>query len=219
VPVLGICYGMQTMAEQLGGKVIAGEKHEFGYARVQKEQANTLLDGITDHEEAGKDFLDVWMSHGDRVGTLPKGFVATASTDSCPIAGMANDQKHFYGLQFHPEVTHTLQGGRMLERFVRDICGCEKLWTPDNIIEDAIEQIRELVRDEEVILGLSGGVDSSVTAALLHRAIGKQLTCVFVDNGLLRHQEGDGNVCQKYGRESHSRRRRRAVSVTTGRRG
>src|SRR5690554_2988250 len=143
VPVLGICYGMQTMAEQLGGKVIAGEKHEFGYARVQKAENSQLLDGITDHEEDGKDYLDVWMSHGDRVGALPPGFVATASTDACPIAGMANDQKHFYGVQFHPEVTHTLQGGRMLERFVRDICGCEKLWTPDNIIEDAIEQIRE----------------------------------------------------------------------------
>src|SRR5690606_7781851 len=124
-------------------------------------------------------------------GALPSGFVVSASTESCPIAGMANDQKRFYGVQFHPEVTHTLQGGRMLERFVREICACEKLWTPDNIIEDAIEQIRELVRDEEVILGLSGGVDASVTAALLHRAIGKQLTCVFVDNGLLRHREGD----------------------------
>ncbi|MDF1629178.1 MAG: glutamine-hydrolyzing GMP synthase [Alcanivoracaceae bacterium] len=191
VPVLGICYGMQTMAQQLGGKVIAGEKHEFGYARVKKEQSNGLLDGVVDHQEGETGHLDVWMSHGDRVGTLPSGFVVSASTESCPIAGMANDKKRFYGVQFHPEVTHTLQGGRMLERFVREICACEKLWTPDNIIEDAIEQIRELVRDEEVILGLSGGVDSSVTAALLHRAIGKQLTCVFVDNGLLRHREGD----------------------------
>ena len=191
VPVLGICYGMQAMAAQLGGQVLAGDKHEFGYARVQKAADCNLTAGITDHEENGEDFLDVWMSHGDRVGSLPTGFVVTACTDACPIAAMADDKRHYYGLQFHPEVTHTLQGGRILERFVRDICGCEKLWTPGNIINDAIEQIREQVRDEAVILGLSGGVDSSVTAALLHRAIGDQLTCVFVDNGLLRHGEGD----------------------------
>jgi GMP synthase (glutamine-hydrolysing) len=191
VPVLGICYGMQTMASQLGGAVINGEKHEFGYARVEKREPNSLLDGIVDHEEDARNFLDVWMSHGDRVDCVPGGFVIAASTDSCPIAAMADDERRFYGVQFHPEVTHTLQGGRLLERFVRDICQCEKLWTPDNIIEDAIAQIRELVRDEEVILGLSGGVDSSVVAALLHKAIGEQLTCVFVDNGLLRHREGD----------------------------
>ena len=191
IPVLGICYGMQTMAEQLGGKVIAGEKHEFGYARVAKAEKNGLLDGIVDHEEQGKEYLDVWMSHGDRVGEMPAGFVATATTGSCPIAGMANDEKRFYGIQFHPEVTHTLQGGRLLERFVRELCDCEALWTPSNIINDAIDTIREQVGTDEVILGLSGGVDSPVVAALLHKAIGDQLTCVFVDNGLLRHQEGD----------------------------
>ena len=191
IPVLGICYGMQTMAEQLGGKVIAGEKHEFGYARVAKAEKNGLLDGIVDHEEQGKEYLDVWMSHGDRVGEMPAGFVATATTGSCPIAGMANDEKRFYGIQFHPEVTHTLQGGRLLERFVRELCDCEALWTPSNIINDAIDTIREQVGTDEVILGLSGGVDSSVVAALLHKAIGDQLTCVFVNNGLLRHQEGD----------------------------
>src|SRR5690606_28985240 len=191
VPVLGICYGMQTMASQLGGAVINGEKHEFGYARVEKREPNSLLDGIVDHEEDARNFLDVWMSHGDRVDGVPGGFKVAASTDSCPIAAMADDERRFYGVQFHPEVTHTLQGGRLLEGFVRDIYACEKLWTPDNIIEDAIAQIRELVRDEEVILGLSGGVDSSVVAALLHKAIGDQLTCVFVDNGLLRHREGD----------------------------
>ena len=191
VPVLGICYGMQTMALQLGGKVIAGEKHEFGYARVRKEESSTLLDGIVDHQEGEHGFLDVWMSHGDRVGALPAGFAVTASTDSCPIAAMADDQKRFYGVQFHPEVTHTLQGGRLLERFVREICACEKLWTPESIIDDAVAKIRAQVGDEEVILGLSGGVDSSVTAALLHRAIGKKLVCVFVDTGLLRQGEGD----------------------------
>ena len=191
IPVLGICYGMQTMAEQLGGKVIAGEKHEFGYARVEKAESNALLEGIVDHEEQGKEFLDVWMSHGDRVGEMPAGFVATATTGSCPIAGMANDEKRFYGIQFHPEVTHTLQGGRLLERFIRELCKCEALWTPSNIINDAIDTIREQVGTDEVILGLSGGVDSSVVAALLHKAIGDQLTCVFVDNGLLRHQEGE----------------------------
>ena len=191
VPVLGICYGMQTMSEQLGGKVVAGEKHEFGYARVEKAEKNSLLDGIVDHEEHGKEFLDVWMSHGDRVGEIPQGFKVIATTGSCPIAAMANEEKRFYGIQFHPEVTHTLQGGRLLERFVRELCACEALWTPSNIINDAIDTIRDQVGKDEVILGLSGGVDSSVVAALLHKAIGDQLTCVFVDNGLLRHQEGD----------------------------
>ncbi|ASK33209.1 GMP synthase (glutamine-hydrolyzing) (plasmid) [Alcanivorax sp. N3-2A] len=191
VPVLGICYGMQTMAEQLGGTVVAGEKHEFGYARVTKAEGNRLLDGIVDHEEAGHEYLDVWMSHGDRVGSTPDGFVVTATTDSCPIAAMANDEKRFYGIQFHPEVTHTLQGGRLLERFIRELCACDALWTPAKIIDDAIATIKEQVGTDEVILGLSGGVDSSVVAALLHKAIGDQLTCVFVDNGLLRHGEGD----------------------------
>ena len=158
---------------------------------MEKAEPNALLDGIVDHEEQGKEFLDVWMSHGDRVGEMPAGFVATATTGSCPIAGMANDEKRFYGIQFHPEVTHTLQGGRLLERFIRELCECEALWTPSNIISDAIDTIREQVGTDEVILGLSGGVDSSVVAALLHKAIGDQLTCVFVDNGLLRHQEGD----------------------------
>lgn len=191
LPVLGICYGMQTMAEQLGGKVIAGEKHEFGYARVQKADDCTLLKDIVDHEDGDQRSVDVWMSHGDRVGSLPAGFTIAAFTESCPIAAMANEAKRFYGIQFHPEVTHTLQGGRMLERFVRDICGCEALWTSTNIIDAAIASIREQVGSDEVILGLSGGVDSSVTAALLHQAIGDQLTCVFVDNGLLRLHEGD----------------------------
>ena len=192
VPVLGICYGMQTMVEQLGGRVVHGEKHEFGYARVASAPDSCrLLADIVDHEADGLCWLDVWMSHGDRVDVPPPGFSVIARTDDCPIAGIADESRHFYGLQFHPEVTHTLQGGRILERFVRDICGCEKLWTPNNIIEDAIAGIRTTVKDGEVLLGLSGGVDSSVTAALLHRAIGDQLTCVFVDNGLLRHHEGD----------------------------
>jgi GMP synthase (glutamine-hydrolysing) len=191
VPVLGICYGMQTMAGQLGGTVIMGEKHEFGYARVRKAQNCRLLEGIIDHEENHQEFLDVWMSHGDRVDAAPEGFSVIAATESCPVAGIADDERGFYGVQFHPEVTHTLQGGRILERFVKNICGCEPLWTPGNIIDDAVTQIREKVGSDEVILGLSGGVDSSVTAALLHKAIGDQLTCVFVDNGLLRHREGD----------------------------
>lgn len=191
VPVLGICYGMQTMAAQLGGAVEQGQTHEFGYARVEKQADNALLAGIVDHEQDGKEWLDVWMSHGDRVTALPSGFTAGAATDACPIAAMGDDERRFYGVQFHPEVTHTLQGGRLLERFVRDLCGCEQLWTPSNIIEDAIRTIREKVGTDDVILALSGGVDSSVVAALLHRAIGSQLTCVFVDHGLLRHREGD----------------------------
>ena len=199
VPVLGICYGMQTLAGQLGGTVVQGERHEFGYARVRKEERCRLLDGIVDHEEGGRDFLDVWMSHGDRVEQVPHGFSTTASTDSCPVAAMADDGRRLYGLQFHPEVTHTLQGGRILERFVCDICGCGRHWTPGNIIEDAVEKIRAQVGEEEVLLGLSGGVDSSVTAALLHQAIGNQLTCVFVDNGLLRHGEAD-QVMEMFGR-------------------
>ena len=191
VPVLGICYGMQALAGQLGGSVVTGERHEFGYARVRKEAANRLLDGIIDHEENHQSLLDVWMSHGDRVEALPAGFSVTASTDSCPVAAFADDERRFYGLQFHPEVTHTRQGGRIMERFVREVCGCQALWTPGNIVADAVERIREQVGDEEVVLGLSGGVDSSVTAALVHQAIGRQLTCVFVDNGLLRHREAE----------------------------
>jgi GMP synthase (glutamine-hydrolysing) len=191
LPVLGICYGMQTMAEQLGGKVEAATKHEFGYASVEAHGHSKLLSDITDRVENGVAELDVWMSHGDKVVQLPEGFELMASTESAPIAGMFNAEKDFYALQFHPEVTHTLQGQRMLERFVHDICGCEALWTPANIIDDAINTIRETVGTDEVILGLSGGVDSSVVAALLHKAIGSQLTCVFVDNGLLRLNEGD----------------------------
>ncbi|MFZ5755318.1 MAG: glutamine-hydrolyzing GMP synthase [Pseudomonadota bacterium] len=192
IPVLGICYGMQTMAEQLGGKVGTSDVREFGYAQVKRETPSRLLENIEDHLAAdGSALLDVWMSHGDKVTAMPSGFTLMASTPSCPIAGMASDEKRFYGVQFHPEVTHTLQGKRLLENFVLKICGCAPLWTASNIVEDAIETVREQVRDEHVILGLSGGVDSSVVAALLHRAIGKQLTCVFVDNGLLRLNEGD----------------------------
>lgn len=192
VPVLGICYGMQTMAVQMGGEVKSSDLREFGYAQVQIEQAGALLNGIEDHVDSnGKLSLDVWMSHGDKVTTMPAGFTCMASTDSAPIAGMSNEEKRWYGVQFHPEVTHTKQGGRMLERFVRDICACEALWTSANIIEDAIARVREQVGSDTVLLGLSGGVDSSVVAALLHKAIGDQLVCVFVDNGLLRLNEGD----------------------------
>ncbi len=192
VPVLGICYGMQTMAAQLGGKVENASHHEYGYAQVRARGHTALLRDIEDHTSPeGWGLLDVWMSHGDRVVEMPKGFKLMASTDSAPIAGMADEARHFYGLQFHPEVTHTRQGQRIIERFVHDIAGCGNLWTADNIIDDSIDRIREQVGDEEVLLGLSGGVDSSVVAALLHKAIGDQLTCVFVDNGLLRYQEGD----------------------------
>jgi len=189
VPVLGVCYGMQTMAHQLGGKVGSSDKREFGYAKVRHATKSTLFNGIEDHSENGKGVLDVWMSHGDKVKELPKDFVAIGESDNAPLAAMANEEKKFYGVQFHPEVTHTPQGGRILERFVSDICGCKKLWTADSIIDNAIKEIKESVGDDEVVLGLSGGVDSSVTAMLLHRAIGSQLTCVFVDNGLLRLNE------------------------------
>ncbi len=192
VPVLGICYGMQTMAAQLGGRVESSRSREFGYAQVRARGHTRLLRDIEDHTtEEGYGMLDVWMSHGDKVTELPPGFKLMASTDSAPIAGMADEQRNFYGVQFHPEVTHTRQGERILARFVLDICGCEALWTPGNIIEDTIEAVRRQVGDDEVLLGLSGGVDSSVVAALLHRAIGDRLTCVFVDNGLLRLHEGD----------------------------
>lgn len=192
VPVLGICYGMQTMAAQLGGKVSNADHHEYGYAQVRARNHSQLLQEIEDHvNEEGHAFLDVWMSHGDRVDELPEGFSCIASTNNAPLAGIADESRSFYGVQFHPEVTHTKQGDRILSRFVHDICGCASDWTPGNIIEDNITRIREQVGDDEVILGLSGGVDSSVVAAMLHQAIGDQLTCVFVDNGLLRHHEGD----------------------------
>ena len=192
VPVLGICYGMQTMAVQLGGTVESAAHREFGYAQVRARGHSRLLRDIEDHTTAeGYGLLDVWMSHGDRVTHLPSGFKVIASSDGAPLAGMADEERGFYGLQFHPEVTHTRQGARILHRFVHDICGCATDWTPSNIIEDSIAQIRSQVGQDEVLLGLSGGVDSSVVAALLHRAIGDQLTCVFVDNGLLRLDEGD----------------------------
>ncbi|GAA0242018.1 glutamine-hydrolyzing GMP synthase [Marinomonas primoryensis] len=192
VPVFGICYGMQTMAEQLGGRVQGSEVREFGYAQIRKHDGPALFDDIQDHvANNGVASLDVWMSHGDKVVEMPKDFILMASTESCAIAAMANETKHFYGVQFHPEVTHTLQGGAILTRFIVDICGCDTLWTPANIATDAIERMREQVGDKQVLLALSGGVDSSVVAALLHKAIGDQLTCVFVDNGLLRLNEGD----------------------------
>ncbi len=192
VPVFGICYGMQTMAEQLGGKVAGSNEREFGYAQVKMLEATTLFKNIEDAlAEDGQPLLDVWMSHGDKVIEIPHDFVAVASTETCPFAAMANEEKQFYGVQFHPEVTHTRQGLRIIENFVMGVCGCEKLWTAANIIDDAIERIKEQVGDDEVILGLSGGVDSSVTAMLIHRAIGDKLTCVFVDNGLLRLNEAE----------------------------
>ncbi len=192
VPVLGICYGMQTMTEQLGGKVENADHHEYGYAQVRARGHTQLLKEIEDHvTDEGYGMLDVWMSHGDRVVEMPDGFKLMASTDNAPIAAMADEKRHFYGIQFHPEVTHTKQGKRIFERFIVEICGCNTLWTPGNIIEDSINNIRVKVGSDEVVLGLSGGVDSSVVAALLHKAIGEQLTCVFVDNGLLRLHEGD----------------------------
>ena len=192
VPVLGICYGMQTMAAQLGGEVLGDGHSEFGYAKVRAHGHSQLLKDIEDHTSPeGYGMLDVWMSHGDRVSTMPEGFRKIGSSDNAPIAAMADEARRFYGLQFHPEVTHTLQGLRILKRFVVEICGCDTLWSSGNIVEDAIRQVREQVGKDEVVLGLSGGVDSSVVAALLHKAIGDQLTCVFVDNGLLRLNEGD----------------------------
>ena len=192
VPVLGICYGMQTMAQQLGGRVIGSTEREFGYAEVTLTAPCRLLEGIEDRSDgSGRPVLDVWMSHGDRVDALPEGFSGFAATGAIPIAAMCDEQRRFYGVQFHPEVTHTTQGARLLERFVREICGCAALWSTGNIIEDAIERVRAQVGAGGVLLGLSGGVDSSVVAALLHRAIGDQLVCVFVDHGLLRLGEGD----------------------------
>ncbi len=188
VPVLGICYGMQTMAAQLGGKVEASSHREFGYAEIEPVECR-LLHGLSDEDSHA--MLKVWMSHGDRVEEIPPGFVATASSSNSPLAAMEDVERNFYGVQFHPEVTHTLKGMEILNRFVHEICGCAGDWTPGNIVADAIEQVREKVGDGKVLLGLSGGVDSSVVAALLHEAIGDQLVCVFVDHGLLRFNEGD----------------------------
>ena len=192
VPVLGICYGLQSMTAQLGGGVAPATHREYGYAQVRARGHSSLLRDIEDHlSPEGYGLLDVWMSHGDRVESLPAGFHVIAETANAPLAGIADEARGFYGLQFHPEVTHTRQGARILDRFVHEICGCGRLWTPGQIIEDSIRGVREQVGTDEVLLGLSGGVDSSVVAALLHRAIGDQLTCVFVDNGLLRLGEGD----------------------------
>ena len=191
-PVLGICYGMQTMAAQLGGGVETSDRREFGYAQVRARGHSRLLAGIEDHVNAeGHGLLDVWMSHGDRVTSLPPGFRRIASTGNAPIAGIADEARGFYGVQFHPEVTHTRQGARILRRFVHDVCGCASGWTPAAIIDDGIERVRREVGGDRVLLALSGGVDSSVVAALLHRAIGDRLKCIFVDNGLLRLGEGD----------------------------
>jgi len=191
VPVLGICYGMQTMAAQLGGKVENGLVREFGYAEVRARNHTALLNGINDFvTDEGHGMLKVWMSHGDKVLDLPPGFKLMASTESCPIAGMADEDRKFYAVQWHPEVTHTVQGKAMLGRFVHEICGCKADWNMPDYITEAVEKIRAQVGKDEVILGLSGGVDSSVAAALIHRAIGDQLTCVFVDHGLLRLNEG-----------------------------
>ncbi|PMO06026.1 glutamine-hydrolyzing GMP synthase [Vibrio splendidus] len=184
VPVFGICYGMQTMAEQLGGKVATSTEREFGYAAVQVTGESALFADLETTQ-------DVWMSHGDKVVEIPADFTKIAETDTCPYAAMANEDKKYYGVQFHPEVTHTKNGLKMLENFVLNACGCEGLWTSASIIEDAVARIKEQVGDDEVILGLSGGVDSSVVAMLAHRAIGDKLTCVFVDNGLLRLNEGE----------------------------
>jgi len=195
-PVLGICYGMQAMAQQLGGKVESGEKREFGFAQVAIREVSHLFEGVEDHlTNDGLSLLDVWMSHGDQVSALPRQFKTIASTSNCPIAGMADEERRFYGLQFHPEVSHTRQGLRILERFILDICQCKPNWTSKNIIEEQVESIRQKVGNAGVMLGLSGGVDSSVAAVLLHKAIGDQLTCVFVDTGLLRLNEVV--VCQK----------------------
>ena len=192
VPVLGICYGMQAMADRFGGQVHASDIHEFGAATIEVNGHSQLTDGIEDSKTDGAAAkLNVWMSHGDKVIEAPEGFDIVASTPSCPIAIMANDDKQYYGLQFHPEVTHTLQGQALLGRFVHQICDCAGEWTPDNIADMRIAQLKEQIGDKQVLLGLSGGVDSSVVAALLHKAIGDQLTCVFVDNGLLRLHEGD----------------------------
>ena len=213
VPVLGICYGMQTMAQQLGGRVTAGSHREFGYAQVTSSAPCRLLEGLFDHkDEQGRALLDVWMSHGDRVDELPPGFVAVGFTNSVPLAAMADETRRYYAVQFHPEVTHTLQGEKILERFVREICGCEARWSAGNIITDSIARVREQVGRDNVLLGLSGGVDSSVVGALLHRAIGEQLDLRVrrprpAAPG--RRRSGHGNLCQAHGRARDSRRCRR----------
>jgi len=192
VPVLGICYGMQTMAAQLGGKVENAVKREFGYAEIRAQGHSALLRDIQDRSnDEGHGLLDVWMSHGDKVTELPPGFRIISSNAATPIAGMADEERRFFGVQFHPEVTHTLQGKAIIARFVHEICGCGSDWNMPDYVEEAIGRVRSEVGTDEVILGLSGGVDSSVVAALLHRAIGNQLTCVFVDNGLLRLNEAE----------------------------
>ncbi len=188
VPVLGICYGMQTMAAQLGGVVVASTHREFGYAEITPGDSG-LFGGLSDSDD--EPLLKVWMSHGDRVEQAPPGFDVTAHSKNSPLAAMEDPARHFYGVQFHPEVTHTLQGDEIMRRFVRDICKCPGDWTAGNIVADSIANVREQVGDGKVLLGLSGGVDSSVVAALLHEAIGDQLVCVFVDHGLMRHHEGD----------------------------
>ena len=200
VPVLGICYGMQTMAQQLGGKVEAGKVREFGFAEIRARGHTRLFDGIQDFSTPeGYGMLKVWMSHGDKVTAMPPGFKLIASNDACPIAGMADEARGFYAVQFHPEVTHTRQGTKVLHRFVHDICGCGSDWNMPDYVTEAVARIREQVGEEEVILGLSGGVDSSVAAALIHKAIGPQLTCVFVDHGLLRLNEAT-QVMETFGK-------------------
>ncbi len=200
VPVLGICYGMQTMAEQLGGKVESSSKREFGYAEMRARGHSKLFNGIQDRSnDQGHGLLDVWMSHGDKVTELPAGFKVIGSSEACPVAAMADEARGFYAVQFHPEVTHTIKGKEIIARFVHEICGCGHDWNMPDYVAEAVERIRAQVGDEEVILGLSGGVDSSVAAALIHRAIGDQLTCVFVDNGLLRLNEAE-QVMQTFAR-------------------
>src|SRR5512135_3632061 len=203
VPVLGICYGMQTMAAQLGGQVESAAKREFGYAEIRARGHTALLRDIEDRvNDEGHGLLDVWMSHGDKVTALPEGFKVMASNAATPIAAMADEARRFYGVQFHPEVTHTLQGKAILGRFVHDICGCGSDWNMPDYVDEAIGRVRSEVGSDEVILGLSGGVDSSVVAALLHRAIGEQLTCVFVDNGLLRLNEAE-QVMETFDKNLH----------------
>jgi GMP synthase (glutamine-hydrolysing) len=203
VPVLGICYGMQTMAQQLGGRVEAGKVREFGFAEVRARGHTKLLEGIEDYRNAdGHGLLKVWMSHGDKVVELPPGFMRMASNEACPIAGMADEQRRFYGVQFHPEVTHTPQGAKLLHRFVREICGCRGDWNMPDYAGEAVARIREAVGEDEVILGLSGGVDSSVAAALIHKAVGERLTCVFVDTGLLRLNEAE-QVMDTFAKHMH----------------
>ncbi len=186
IPVLGICYGMQLMAVRLGGRVTAGKQREFGYTEVKLLASSGLFEGISETST-----LDVWMSHGDHVAELPAHFVPIASTDNVEIVAMADEKRKFYGLQFHPEVTHTKQGIQILSAFVKQICGCQSQWSTQNIIEQTIHEVREKVGNAQVLMALSGGVDSSVVAALLHKAIGEQLICVFVDTGLLRYQEAE----------------------------